>query len=260
MKTNDNEIWQFEQLCCETRVHIPCLFGNKLKCLKLLLSINGPLLWKRWHNTSGKNDPPPDFFNDRARLMMDSMRLDDSAFVDNNGKVQNETLKKEDEILRYYFGNDYRKNTNNITCFVNVRSTLQYCSYERYRQNFERVITHHKSKINIYKKNHPNYKTVFFLFDESLMYVEVQNKDDISKMYLEGYSIKARPHCCFYDNVFIDLLKKSGADYVVWFAVNKALRISKNKIRVYPSCAIYDIQHLNKIKGLNYKTELLRPT
>ena len=49
------------------------------------------MLWKTWIDASSKNALPPDFYNNKFKLMMDVMRIDDHTFVDKNGnlKVQN---------------------------------------------------------------------------------------------------------------------------------------------------------------------------
>ena len=41
--------------------------------------------WANWTYNAGKADPPPDFFFDKYQLMMEVMRVDDHAFV--NEKV-----------------------------------------------------------------------------------------------------------------------------------------------------------------------------
>ena len=55
------------------------------------LSIHTKALWSNWINSSGKSDPPPDYYSPQDELMMDVMRVDDHAFVDKKGKIQNPT-------------------------------------------------------------------------------------------------------------------------------------------------------------------------
>lgn len=43
-------------------------------------SIHTEALWKNWINSSGKSDPPPDYYLPKDELMMDVMRVDDHAF------------------------------------------------------------------------------------------------------------------------------------------------------------------------------------
>ena len=57
--------------------------------------------WEKWTNSSGKTDPPPDFFSDELGLMMDVMRVDDHGHVGRNGKsIVNPTLQRESEVMR----------------------------------------------------------------------------------------------------------------------------------------------------------------
>ena len=57
--------------------------------------------WDKWTNSSGKSDPPPDFFSDELGLMMDVMRVDDHGYIGRNGKTTvNPTLRRESEVMR----------------------------------------------------------------------------------------------------------------------------------------------------------------
>ena len=52
----------------------------------LYWSINDEEEWALWCNSSGKADPPPDFYSNAHGYMMDVMRVDDTAFVTKKGK------------------------------------------------------------------------------------------------------------------------------------------------------------------------------
>ena len=58
---------------------------------EVFTSIHDAEKWKLWSNSSGKSDPPPDFYNDKLKVMMDVMRIDDHAFENKNGKIVNPT-------------------------------------------------------------------------------------------------------------------------------------------------------------------------
>ena len=42
---------------------------------------------EEWQCSSSKSDPPPDFYSDNYKLMMEVMRVDDHAYINAKGKV-----------------------------------------------------------------------------------------------------------------------------------------------------------------------------
>lgn len=46
---------------------------------KVFESIHDQENWKQWIEIAGKSDPPPDFFADTYKYMMDVMRVDDHS-------------------------------------------------------------------------------------------------------------------------------------------------------------------------------------
>lgn len=77
-----------------------------IKKLQLYNSIHKVKNWKNWIDSSGKNDPPPDFYNKKRKIMMDVMRIDDHAFVDDKGNVINNHNKRESEIIKKLIKNN----------------------------------------------------------------------------------------------------------------------------------------------------------
>ena len=74
----------------------PLNFNNIL----LYRLIHNKLLWKTWTDASSKNALPPDFYNNKFKLMMDVMRIDDHTFVD-----ENEPLGQQKTYLQKYLQN-----------------------------------------------------------------------------------------------------------------------------------------------------------
>lgn len=74
----------------------PLNFNNIL----LYRLIHNKLLWKTWTDASSKNALPPDFYNNKFKLMMDVMRIDDHTFVDKNGRVINRHNERESQITK----------------------------------------------------------------------------------------------------------------------------------------------------------------
>ena len=68
--------------------------------IDVLLSILDEKCWLKWTDSSGKGDPPPDFYCNELQLMMDVMRVDDHGFISERGKTVNPTRAKENEIIK----------------------------------------------------------------------------------------------------------------------------------------------------------------
>ncbi len=178
--------------------------------------------WKLWKNSSGKSDPPPDFYCDEFKLMMDVMRVDDHAHKNKKGKIVNPTNARESQIqkeLREKGIYDTFPNVENIiVCADTGLPTEQDHNYDYYRKNFIRILEEHKRKIELYKQNHPGFKIVFFVLDESSAYTESVIKPQ--KME-EGMPMLGRPHFWFFDKSFLQVFMNSSIDYLIWYAPYK---------------------------------------
>ena len=60
-------------------------------------SILNPEIWAKWTDASAKNVPPPDFYCDDLKLMMEVMRVDDHGFK-KKGNIINPTYDREHQI------------------------------------------------------------------------------------------------------------------------------------------------------------------
>ena len=52
-----------------------------------------------WIDSSGKDQLPPDFYNDKDKIMMEVMRVDDHGYK-KHGKIINPTYRKENQIRK----------------------------------------------------------------------------------------------------------------------------------------------------------------
>lgn len=259
MKTVNNEeqiLEYFKMTTCQETL----LLGNVLHCSKIRSSLINPFRYKHWINSSAKNAPPPDFYNDKLKLMMDVMRIDDNAYVDERGKVQNPIYRRENELLRKYFGNDYKSVRNDISCYVVASSglpTQQDHNFSRYIENFKRVFNGHNLKIENYKKNHPGYQTIFFIFDESTAYFQAEDKKYIREQPQAGKISRGIPHipCC--DERFLNIIKDSQVDYVIWFMPYKLIRQSNGRAIPLPKCAIIERTKIPKKVFQTYNSDLI---
>lgn len=88
----DNEkkiIEYFQSMVSTSEV---ALFPQNDEMEQVFLSIYDEELWGKWVDTSGKNDPPPDFYCDEYGLMMDVMRIDITALL----------AKKASSLIRHF--------------------------------------------------------------------------------------------------------------------------------------------------------------
>jgi len=259
MKTSDSEEFILEQFRL-FRFSDILIYGNKIKCINLISSLRNYFRRKNWMNSSAKNAPPPDFYNDKTKTMMEVMKIDDHAFVDERGKIQNPTAEKESKLLQECFGKDYKKERQDITCYVVVSSglpTKEDHNYRKYFANFQRVFEKHNSKIPNYKKNHFGYKTVFFVYDESSAYGECVNPTDATSEHKYGRIIKAKPHYPFLDKKFMNVIIQSDVDYVIWFMPWKMIKKSENKTLYFPKCVVIEKKKIKGKRLINYKEELM---
>ncbi len=212
---------------------------------------------KAWHHSNRKSDPPPDFYSDRYKLMMEVMRVDDHAFMNGKGKIINPHIKKENETYR-----DIRSflNKHGVSfsgdIIVNTLTDLpteEDHNYDKYVANFKRVIEKHNSSYDLYANNHKGYKLVYFILDESSPYMQVSSPDD--KIAVVGKAVEARLHLPFLDKAFIDTLAASKADYFVWYMPYKHFK-SKEMVRL-PQAVIYSKDILGAITIQKYDRELL---
>ena len=75
------------------------LYPLNFKNLWLYGCIHNKRKWRTWIDTSAKNEPPPDFYNDKLKLMMDVMRIDDYTYIDKKGRVINRHNERESKLI-----------------------------------------------------------------------------------------------------------------------------------------------------------------
>lgn len=211
---------------------------------EIFVSIHDAEEWKLWSDSSGKADPPPDFYNDKLKIMMDIMRIDDHAFVKKNGKVVNPTNQQESIMQKEIRKNGILDNFPNVkdvrvTAVTNLPTEEDH-NYKFYYSNFERVLMKHNNQIDLYEKNHPGYKTIFLVLDESSAYLEIESKMDNDVM-------RGRPHYWFWDNTFIKILKQLKIDYLIWYAPFKYYEVQKGCEKPdLPEVCVIDIKDITQ--------------
>lgn len=193
------------------------LLNDSVAVREIFASIHDPEEWKLWSDSSGKSDPPPDFYNDKLKLMMDVMRIDDHAFESKNGKIVNPTNQRESviqkQIRKSGLLDSFPNVKNVIVTAVTDLPTDEDHNYKFYYSNFERVLMKHNNQIDLYGKNHPGYKTIFLVLDESSAYFEMESMP----CFIEQQKIVA----CL--SALDDVIEKKKATLAAWEELKKGL-------------------------------------
>lgn len=227
-----------------------CLFTQSDNEELLIVSIQNDDEWNFWIDSSGKSDPPPDYFNPKTKIMMDVMRVDDHAYLDDKGRVVNPTNMRESELQKEIRSSGILDALSNVKDVIAIPhtdlSTDEDHNYEFYISNFERVVMGHGKKISKYQINHPGFKTAFLICDESTPYAETDSR--------HGNIIAGYPHFWFADKRFVDVLAACGADYVIWFAPFKeGVRALDDSYPEMPQICVYEIAHIHEHESLLQK-------
>ena len=217
------------------------------KTIEIFETIHNRDNWKLWIDSAGKADPPPDFYSDEYKCMMEVMRVDDHSYKNKKGKVVNPTNSHirdvEKEIMQSGIM-DMFPNVNHlmINAFTSL-PTKEDHNYDFYRKNFARVIENHKKSIDMYKTNHPNYTMIFFVMDESSAYLKVAQPEIATQQYRADDMIDGMPHFWFMDSNFLCSFENSSIDYLVWYTPFKVID-STVGILDLPKVCVFDIHDM----------------
>ena len=184
----------------------------------IVASILTPEIWSKWTDASAKDVPPPDFYCDELNLMMEVMRVDDHGFK-KKCNIINPTYDREHQVEKQLREAGILDMFPNANLFITANTGLpteQDHNYTYYLENFKRTIGNHVIKIPKYRENHPNYKLILFVYDESSAYFE-----DACTISPNGIIASGRPHMFMLDESFTQAFKNSDIDYFIWFAPYK---------------------------------------
>lgn len=234
------------------------LFPDAEETQKVVTSIVDDEIWKtEWVDSSSKSDPPPDFYSESQKLMIEVMRVDDHAF-EQNGRIQNpanqRTRMRAKELMEALHIN-LRPGGQLVINSPTDLPSLEDHNYRYYKSNFKRVIEKHIEKIPTYKSNHPDCKLIFFVFDESSMYFQTDRPNQTIKM---GEQICGKPHQWYLDKAFIDVFINSGIDYLIWFTPNKHVETRGLPIKLTLAC-VFDCNRVDE-KSIDYPEDYIMST
>lgn len=218
--------------------------GRFFKCSRIERLLKCPLYKKSWIDSSKTSKP--DYHNDKHHLLTEFMRIDDCV-NEINGEHVNNSFERQTKYMESHYGRNYKEYLKSCILIFNA-DTRDYkgFNFKGYLKNFERVVLHHAERADSYRRNFPNCDAlIFFICDESNCYYQ-PNKD---KECDDNH--RSIVHNCFLDKAFLNVIKKSKADFVVWFTINKTILNNKNKVIKQPLAFIYDVNHL-KHNGINF--------
>lgn len=224
---------------------------------QLFLSICDDIQWAKWIDSSGKNELPPDYYNNELQIMMEVMRVDDNAHIDEStGKLINPIRERESEMIRELrdkgiFGAFPKIENVVVTAKTKLPSDEDH-SYIFYRDNFIRVIEKHKEKIPSYLQNHPGFKIIFFVFDESSMYIKLADGYSRRSLNKKGDVVPGQTHIWWLDNAFLDVISDSEIDFLIWVTPYKKARVEGGFEVKLPGLCLFDVKNMN-LETIPYK-------
>ena len=217
---------------------------NYYKTARIIDKILDEEAISNWIDNS-KSNLPPDLINEKNSLMIEVMRVDDHS---RDGK-NNPTLARQREISREAqpFLEQISNNARFIVNAITDLPTEEDHNYMFYYSSFQRAMRKHLSKLEKYKKNHPNKKVIFLVLDEtSGVYCEkVPNKDN---------QFLARLHFPFFDNRFLNEFIDSDLDYLLWYIPYNHYKTHGEHI-ILPRLILFDVKNAKKgdmLQRFNY--------
>ncbi len=210
-----------------------------LKTAKIIDGILNDEYLNKWVDNT-KSQLPPDFINEEDSLLMEVMRIDDHSQdgKKNPNLSRQRSMRKEVEAMKEMFPNAKRFFMNAVTDLP----TDEDHNYKNYYSSFQRTVRKHLSKLEDYKKNHPNKKMIFLVADEtSGIYIESITKND-EVAY-------GRPHFVFLDRRFINVFINSNLDYLILYCPYNLFN-TKEKHETLPQLTIFDIKNMVNNKSI----------
>lgn len=219
-----------------------CLVNPTRSAKKFFFSLYSEQRFEKWINNSGKDAPPPDFFSEKYKYMLEVMRIDDFVVGKNSPNALESKLVKEVDDMFRKKGMSSLKESNIHMMVIPDLTKASKNGYSIYVENFRRIVDKHINKIKNYRKNHPGYKLGFLIFDEAPGYLQMQDKTVKVK---PGAVVSGYPHIHFMDKNFIKVFENADVDFLIWMTPNKNL---PQNPKMYPEICVFDIKRRSSWK------------
>lgn len=207
----------------------------------------------KWVNNAkkGSGHETPDFVNESDQIMMELMTVDDIK-IKKNKNIQKQRESESKKQLIDIFGPELVKGkkiiTNPDTTDI---PTDEHHNYNSYVKNSLRIIDKHIQSIPTYQKNHPNYKLIFLICDESTSYVQGEKYGD----KVDGKKV----HKPYLDRQMVQEFKGTKVDYLVWYKMNEHPSIKKitynNEVPVAHQISVLDLKNLSDDNFIDYEKD-----
>ncbi|MRX81099.1 hypothetical protein [Eggerthella guodeyinii] len=264
----DDERKPRNSLDCEANLldHFRMMFRNELCYLvpqdaSAERIVQDVLNEKAWEDHSGKGALPPDFVCEERGLMLEVMRVDDHERPGDRKGYVNPLRARESEIIKEYareFEDILALAADDASLTINAVTDLETeddHSYRNYLSAFSRIVGKHASNAQRYRKNHPGSKLVFFVFDESSTYLEAVDPKAKSALRSAGDVVRGHSHLFFADKAFLDVVRRSGADYFIWCTPFKQSALFVKDLEL-PETVVYDVGRID-ISDFEYDSHLM---
>ncbi len=221
------------------------------------IRIAAPKNRKYWIDSSKNTNCPPDFYSDKYRMMCDFMRVGEYE----KSKGNNPVLRHENDVINQYMKNAKAGDDCDVFLIPDGMKLLGIeHNYEMYLSMTKRVLEQHNKQTSIYRANHPDYKLIFVVFDESSLYVEAYRKVEREEAAYGNHIKAKRMHKVYLDSNFLKIVRELDCDYVLWVTPFKRLYSPEAREQKTASLALIDVKKAGNIKTENYNREFLIST
>ena len=202
---DERMIIEYFQMVSNSEVHFPFRSRGTIDAFK---SVRNTKKWANWTYNAGKADPPPDFFSEKYHLMMEVMRIDDHAFVNEKGVLINPVNMRESKIQREIREKikssqpdaDFGSIKIVVNAVTDLPSTEDH-NYLFYYANFWRALEKHIKKIPLYRSNHSDKKLIFLCLMNQLRMCKWMIRNLLNEVQSRWNHLKQNQYGILWTNV-----------------------------------------------------------
>ncbi len=190
----------------------------------------------------------PDFEDVERRLLLEVMIVDDHP----RPRKKDATRAREAVMLREVEEAGLAELFPNASLSPIANTGLptdEDHNFRAYLDNFARVLDKHARNVNVYREERPGFDLAFVVYDEASAYFET--------MGAFAAPDRARPHFHFADRSFLTVLRRAGADCVVWLTPYKHLTADGGLVPL-PRLTIIDVNVIDEDEHLHFDVNRMK--
>lgn len=184
----------------------------------------------------------PDFEDHTAHVLLEAMIVDDHPRPGKKDKTRARQAQMLTELEAA--GLPVHPDARAVAIANSELATDKDHNYRAYTGHFTNTVLKHAKNSATYRNKRPGYQLGFLVFDESTAYIE--------GAVASGAVTPGRPHCWFADPVFIDAIRRSGANCFVWMTPYKYLETADAGVLALPAMTIIDVSLLEHAQHIAY--------